>query len=356
MIFFEPKELLDLAEGERGFSLSKLMLGEREEGVGTNSTDYRWVNRLTEGEVKLTDKNINRFNGLAAKKLPLKPTELEVMASSGLASPLHVLPWYSFIYGADMAASGQIEHQFPLTLDLVIKLDILSRVAKNFVATGDIDGLLQLISELPINSTLVPDWVCGRLKSGNEQNLYTALLPLRVVLLFATLSHLFEEANEHDSPDRPNVGQVFRSRDETTGNPQPFRPCFERLLEVSGESTLDRLFKKTLTGAEGTRIRQGRKYMAAPPHSPKGKACSAIIQAARKAYDPTGAALYEISTMFFFARLLTGLYSQCEEAVKGLPGINANAIMDEWAVKWRLDETEDADILRQIDAVLAHLQ
>jgi len=331
MIFFEPKDLLDLAEGERGFSLPKLMLDDREEGAGSNSTDYRWISRLTNGEVKLTDKNIDKFNQLASKKLPLTSAEFAEMASSGLASRLHVLPWYSFVYGADTAASGQFEKQIPRTLDLVIKLDLLSKVAKNYTVIGNRDGLLQLVSELPLNSTLVPDWVCERLKSGNDQDWDTAFFPLRVVSLFATLLHMSGEAEEHDGP---NVGQVFQSRDKSTGKPRPFRPCFERLLELSGESTLDRLFKNTLSGAEHTRIRQGRKYMAAPPNDPKAKACSAMIQSAKSAYDLTHDAVYEISMMFFFARMLTGIYLRCGEILSGVPGLSPNEVMDEWGVEW----------------------
>jgi len=356
MIFFEPKELLDLAEGERGFSLPKLMLDQREEGAGNNSTDYRWVSRLTNGEVELTDKNIIKFNRLASKRLPLTPTELEGMTSRGLASPLHVLPWHSFIYGADAVANAQIADQIPHTLDLVFKLDILSKVAKNYAKTGNEDGLLRLVSDLPFSSSLVSDWVCDRLKSSNDQNWDATFFPLRVAVLFATLSHMSDEGDDRNNDDRPLVGQVFRSRDKSTGNPRPFRPCFERLLELSGESTFDRLFKNTLSGAKHTRIRQGRKYMAAPPNNPKAKACSAMIQSAKSAYDLTHDAVYEISMMFFFARMLTGIYLRCGEILNDVSGLSPNEIMDEWGVEWRLDETEDADILRQMDAVLRHVQ
>lgn len=358
MIFFEPKELLDLAEGGRGFSLSNLMLGKRVEVAEGNAADHKWVTRLTDGQVKITDKNIKRFNGLAAKKLPLTPTELEEMTSSGLASPLHVLPWYSLIHGADAVANAQIANQIPRTVDLVFKLEILSKVAKDYAQTGNADDLSQLFGDLRLSSTTVRDWVRERLKSCNDQNWDATFFPLRVVVLFATLSHMSDEAAERDNDDRPSVGQVFRSRDKCTGNPRPFRPCFERLLELGGESTLDSLFKEICVsdGDEDTGIRQGRKYMAAPPHSPKAKACSAMIQSAKRAYDLTHDAVYEISMMFFFARMLTGIYLRCGEILSGVPGLSPNEVMDEWGVEWRLDETEDADILRQMDAVLRHLQ
>ena len=355
MIFFEPKELLDLAEGERGFSLPNLILGKRIEVQGGNAADHKWLSRFTKGQTRLTTRDTVKFTRLMSDKIPLPPMELEEMTSGVLASQLHVLPWYSFIYGANTVASGQFEHQIPRTLDLVLKLDILSKAAKNCARTDNLDGLLQIVSELPITSTLVPDWVCGRLKSSNHQNWNATFFPLRVVSLFAMLLHMSSEADKNNGSDRPNVGQIFWSRDPETGGPRPFRPCFERLLEITGEATFDGLFKNINNGSEQTRIRQGRKYMAAPPHHPKAKACSAMLRSAEGIYDLNGSAIQEISMMFFFARMLTGIFLRCEKILNDVPGLGPNEVMDQFGVEWRLDETEDANILRQMDVVLAQL-
>jgi len=355
MIFFTPKELMDLANGRRELSLAGLLFDKRINGVGGNEAAFRWVSRFQTAQTKLTEQATKKLIGLLADRAPIAPSVLEETTSSGLASPLHVLPWYSFTHGANTVADGQLTNRIPSTLDLVFKLDTLSKVARKYAETNDREALLQLVTDLPLSSTLIQDWVCERLKSGNDKNWEAVFFLLRVVTLFATLSHMSHEADEANDPNQVGVGQVFRSRDNETGDSRPFRPCFERLLEITGEATFDGLFKNIFDGGEQTRVRQGRKYMAAPPNDPKTKACSRLIRSAQERYTIEPSAVSEIEVLFFFARMLTGVYFRCGEFVKDLPGLDPNAVMDEWGVKWSLDQTEDADILRQMDAVLSHL-
>ena len=69
MIFFEPKELLGLAEGDRGFSFARLMFAERREGFDGNGAAYRWVSRLLNPQTKLTDKNTTKLMELISGKI-----------------------------------------------------------------------------------------------------------------------------------------------------------------------------------------------------------------------------------------------------------------------------------------------
>jgi hypothetical protein len=239
---------------------------------------------------------------------------------------------------------------------LVVKLDILSKVAGHYAETNDRNALSRIVNDLPLSSPLVQDWVCRRLKAGNDKDWDEVFFPLRVVVLFATLLHMSDEADEGNDSTRPKIGQVFWSRDNETGNPRPFRPCFARLLEVTGETTFNALFENIFTCAERDRVRQGRKYMAAPPDDPKTKACSSMVRNAQSKYKLDPEIVYEIEMMFFFARLLTGIYVKCGKLLTELPGITPNAIMHEWGIGWRLDQTEDADILRQMDTFLSQLQ
>lgn len=352
MIIFKPNDLLDMSEGARGVSLARLLFGKRTEGVGGNSALYKWLDRVTKKQPANLEKANKKLIDLLSAKTGLEPRLFEAAGLDMQSSPLHVPPWFSFLRGLDIVAGQSFAEQLPRTAHLVLKLDLLSRIAENWKDKGDIEALSQLVRELPLSSTRVPDWVCEQLASGNVHNYQQLFFPLRVVTGFAMLAYWGKEGINNPDLHPVHVSPIFLARDSKTGKPSPFEPCFNYLLKLSSEQTWEALFKNLFDGDPDTRIRDGHRYKSGYSKYPGRRACMSFLQKAKAHYKLDPDAERELAMMFFVARLVARIYENCEDLSGKFDSFDPLATMDEFGLEWLPDEAKDDDILRQLDKIM----
>ena len=157
MIFFEPRDLLDLSEGDRGFSFSKFLLGKRVKGVGGNEALWKWLSRFLKKPPKNEIKAIQKLCEIVSISSGIEVKELEKLEAHLFKKELHRFPWLTFLRGTEVAGASSFKEHLPQTMHLLMRLDLMSLATKHCAKQEDNETLAQFVRILPLSSNLASD-------------------------------------------------------------------------------------------------------------------------------------------------------------------------------------------------------
>ena len=253
MFFPETPEFIsDLLE----VSISRLLLGKRVEGVGSNGRLHRYFGRLVSNQAVKTSKVKLRslWTAIWARHLNLsEPSALDQMrerefyVGNSLDSA-----WQSFALGC------KFDIDFPRTANLVAQFEIASRrIALDFKGGRASEGI-EALGRLPWAKTATMLWYvteCEHVPS----NAFRASFPMQFLSLLIVLKAISDELRE-PGDNRPGcLTPLITSRDPSTGGLIALRIWFDRVQEVLGVSSQDAMFRIILSdfgSDDGTRIRE----------------------------------------------------------------------------------------------------
>ncbi|WP_323037713.1 hypothetical protein [Pararhodobacter sp.] len=243
-----------------GISKSTWLLGKREEGVGGNSADHRYLSRLNSSDAIETSRE--RFKNLIRRILQphlgmgetacldhLKGRDADIRECRDSAWQL-------------LALATQFDRAYPRTTNVVKQFEIASlQIAQDFASSRS-DDAIGALERLPWANTETVQWYLSECRRA-PSHAVAARFPVQLLSLLVLLIAVGEEQPKTEG-DRPGfLPPMIASRDPLTGELSALRYWFDFVQESSGLPSLDAVFKIMLadSGADDeTRIRQGRKY------------------------------------------------------------------------------------------------
>ncbi|WYK05874.1 hypothetical protein DWF04_016265 (plasmid) [Cereibacter sphaeroides f. sp. denitrificans] len=356
MIFFTPQEFLALSHGNPRLSPNTVMFGKRLDGAEGNAAAFKMLDRLLNGKGAVRPHHQDRICKIYRQLDPALNTEkLRQFIEEIVEMPQNLpSPWFHGIRGMFRARDLEWDSRCPRTVKLLVSLDFISLAAGNYSRAGRIEGLYQLLAQLPLTSTYIVDTLRDRLPLVPHDQLRDLFFPIRVLTLIATVKHLRHEVAmpENDGLELLELLAAWKAADD---GPAPFRHCFDRMCELTSETSLERLFHHVIPGSPATRVREGRRYRQCltkkngKPQHPGTERCRQVVRRAQEAYRLAPEAVAELERLFFWARIVANIYAEGRR-LSDITALDPGLPLRQRDVEWLPKNAEDEGIiLREVE-------